>query len=384
MKKGGKILDYCKVIAGQSPEGKAYNTDGIGMEFHQGKKAFGIRILEESGVWTTSVTKVAEAGDILMSVRAPVGPTNITDRKVCIGRGLAAIRCSEKILPSFVLYALKNIETAIIGNDGAVFNSINKKMIEEIPIPIADIAEQRRIVSYLGSSFDLIDKIKENASKSLSEAKALFQSALAEAMEPKEGWEEKTLGEIAKDSADGPFGSNLKKEHYTTNREVRIIQLSNIGEEGWREENTKYTTFNHLINISRSEVNPGDIVIAKMMPAGRAILCPDNEKKYVLSSDAVKIVLKEGYYNKYFLYTINSEYFRKQVYENVSGSGRVRTSLTKLRNCIVRIPPLSTQKQIVSRLDSLSSKIRAIEEKCQKMIAECDALKQAMLREVFE
>ena len=384
MKELGKISDFCEVIAGQSPDGKAYNTDGKGIEFHQGKKAFGIKILEESGVWTTTVTKLAEAGDILMSVRAPVGPTNITNRKVCIGRGLAAIRCGENILPSFVLYALKNIEKKIIGNVGAVFNSINKKMIENIPIPIANINEQRRIVSYLDSSFKLIDEIKDKALKSLTEAKALFQSALAEAMEPKEGWEEKTLGEIAKDSADGPFGSNLKKEHYTSKREVRIIQLSNIGENGWREENTKYTTYKHLNTISRSEVHPGDIVIAKMMPAGRAILCPEKEKKYVLSSDAVKIVLKKGYYNRYFLYSINSEYFRIQVYENVSGSGRVRTSLTKLRNCIVRIPPLPTQKLIVSHLDKLSSKVRAIEEKYQKMVEECDALKQAMLRDVFE
>ena len=247
-----------------------------------------------------------------------------------------------------------------------------------------NINEQRRIVSYLDSSFKLIDEIKNKALKSLTEAKALFQSALAEAMEPKEGWEEKTLGEIAKDSADGPFGSNLKKEHYTSKREVRIIQLSNIGENGWREENTKYTTYKHLNTISRSEVHPGDIVIAKMMPAGRAILCPEKEKKYVLSSDAVKIVLKKGYYNRYFLYSINSDYFRIQVYENVSGSGRVRTSLTKLRNCIVRIPPLPTQKRIVSHLDKLSSKVRAIEEKYQKMVEECDALKQAMLRDVFE
>ena len=50
---------------------------------------------------------------------------------------------------------------------------------------------------------------------------------------------------LAKDMADGPFGSNLKTEHYTTRKEARIIQLSNIGEDGWREDNTKYTTFKH-------------------------------------------------------------------------------------------------------------------------------------------
>lgn len=116
----------------------------------------------------------------------------------------------------------------------------------------------------------------------------------------KEGWKELSLGEIAVRMADGPFGSNLKAEHYTNEKQVRIIQLSNIGEEGWREDNVKYTTFDHLQSISRSEVFPNDIVIAKMMPAGRSIICPNHEAKFVLSSDAVKVELKEGY-NHFFI-----------------------------------------------------------------------------------
>ena len=200
----------------------------------------------------------------------------------------------------------------------------------------------------------------------------------------KEGWEYKTLGEIARDSADGPFGSNLKKEHYVLEKQVRIIQLSNIGEEGWREENKKYTSFEHLKTISRSEVCPGDIVIAKMMPAGRAILCPNNEKKYVLSSDAVKIRLKQGYNNKFVLYSINSSYFRSQVYSNVNGSGRVRTSLTKLRKCVLHIPDITTQESIVSYLDSSFKLIDEIKNKALKSLTEAKALFQSALAEAME
>ncbi len=158
-----------------------------------------------------------------------------------------------------------------------------------------------------------------------------------------DSWCWTTLESVSTDSADGPFGSNLKKEHYTSNKEVRIIQLSNIGEEGWREENTKYTTFEHLKDISRSEVLPNDIVIAKMMPAGRAILCPNNEQKYVLSSDAVKFHIVDNVDCRYIRYAINSDMFRKQVYENVQGVTRVRTSLQKLRKYCLPIPPYQEQ-----------------------------------------
>lgn len=200
----------------------------------------------------------------------------------------------------------------------------------------------------------------------------------------KKGWDIKILGQITTSMADGPFGSNLKKEHYTTAREVRIIQLSNIGEEGWREENTKYTTFAHLETIKRSQVEAGNLVIAKMMPAGRAILCPDKEKAYVLSSDAVKAVLIDTLCKEFILYQINSPYFRNQVYENVSGSGRVRTSLTKLRDCKLQIPPLSEQKEIVEYLDSSFAKIDTLKANAAKNLDEAKALFQSALKDALE
>ena len=268
---------------------------------------------------------------------------------------------------------------------GAAQKNLDTKALAEVRITYPNnLSEQQSIVDYLDSAFAKIDAMKANAEKALNEAKALFQASLKEMLEPKEGWEEKTLGNIAEDSADGPFGSNLKKEHYTTKKEVRIIQLSNIGEDGWREENTKYTTFEHLKNISRSEVEPNDIVIAKMMPAGRAILCPSHEAKFVLSSDAVKIKLKKGMLTRFILHSINSPYFRNEVYENVTGSGRVRTSLTKLRACSVYLPSLEVQQTIVDTLDSIKSKVNRLQENYDKISQECDALKQAILRQVFE
>jgi type I restriction enzyme S subunit len=101
------------------------------------------------------------------------------------------------------------------------------------------------------------------------------------------------LKNIASNSAnafvDGPFGSNLKVEHYTENREVRLIQLNNIGDGFWRDEGKKYTTFKHAEELQRCRTFPDDIVIAKMMPAGRCIIVPQIEKQYIISSDCVKL-----------------------------------------------------------------------------------------------
>ena len=167
------------------------------------------------------------------------------------------------------------------------------------------------------------------------------------------GWSWSRLGSLSFDSADGPFGSNLKREHYTSNREVRIIQLSNIGEFGWKDSNVRYTTYTHLANISRSEAFAGDIIIAKMMPAGRAIICPTLESKYVLSSDAVRFSFSTELVKPYLYYAINSPVFLEQVYGQVQGITRVRTSLQKLRSYLLPIPPTAEQEKIVEIIDQL-------------------------------
>ena len=153
--------------------------------------------------------------------------------------------------------------------------------------------------------------------------------------------------------ADGPFGSNLKREHYTNNREVRIIQLSNIGEEGWRNENVKYTTYEHAFTLSRSMLKPGVIVIAKMMPAGRAVIVPQIDTDYILSSDAVKFIPHESLNIHYLLLAINSPMFYNQVISETHGVTRIRTSLGKLQKYLLPSPPLAEQKRIVDKIKIL-------------------------------
>lgn len=197
--------------------------------------------------------------------------------------------------------------------------------------------------------------------------------------ELKDGWKWVRVVDLGADSknsfADGPFGSNLKREHYTTDRQVRIIQLSNVGELGWKNENEKYTTFEHLETIKRSEVEAGNIVIAKMMPAGRAIIVPEGAPKYVLSSDCVKFVPNDGLNAKYLCYSINSQMFRNQVLQDVHGIGRERTSLSKLKSYLLPIPPVDEQAVIVDRIDAIYDLLKDIDELQRKYESDLVVLK---------
>lgn len=175
-----------EVIAGQSPEGIYYNKNSKGTPFYQGKKEFGGRYLDEPTTWTTKVTKLATPGDILMSVRAPVGPINFTSHQICIGRGLAAIRSSESINNNFLFYFLLHKQPEISGNTGAVFDSINKDQIASIEIPLPSLEKQREIVEKLDIAFAEIEALRSQIKTRNGYASALRQSLLNSAFTQEE------------------------------------------------------------------------------------------------------------------------------------------------------------------------------------------------------
>ena len=184
MKEGWEIKKFgevCEVIAGQSPEGKYYNSSGKGLPFYQGKKEFTEKYIGEPTKWTTKTTKDSNTNDILMSVRAPVGPINISTQKICIGRGLAAIRASEFVDNEFLFNFLLKHENEIVGNTGAVFDSINKKQIEEIQIPLPPLPEQQNIVQKLNAISAETKKLEAVYQQRIEDLEELKKSVLQKA-----------------------------------------------------------------------------------------------------------------------------------------------------------------------------------------------------------
>ena len=175
-----------EVIAGQSPEGIYYNSIGDGTPFYQGKKEFADKFLGAPTTWTTQVTKLAQPGDILMSVRAPVGPINFTAQEICIGRGLASIRASKSVDRDFLYYFLLHKQPEISGNTGAVFDSINKEQIALIEIPLLSLEKQKKIVENLNSAFAEVELLKVQIRTEKDYANALRQSLLSSAFTKEE------------------------------------------------------------------------------------------------------------------------------------------------------------------------------------------------------
>lgn len=132
----GTLKDIADITMGQSPSGSSYNEDGNGEVFYQGRAEFAYRFPTRR-LYTTEPKRMAEAGDVLLSVRAPVGDLNVAYERCCIGRGLGAIH-SRKGYQSFVLYTMFALrpQLDVYNGEGTVFGSINRNALNDMPIDI--------------------------------------------------------------------------------------------------------------------------------------------------------------------------------------------------------------------------------------------------------
>lgn len=137
------LSSIADITMGQSPKSEFYNQIGEGLPFHQGVGSYGNRFVKDE-IYSTSFTRIAEAGSILFSVRAPVGRLNITKNKIVIGRGIAALN-HKNGLQSFLFYMLKErfFKDNLVGN-GSIFASISKDELlnQEFIIPCEDVMAQ--------------------------------------------------------------------------------------------------------------------------------------------------------------------------------------------------------------------------------------------------
>ena len=135
--RAGTLSEIANITMGTSPSGASYNVNGEGEVFYQGRAEFGYRFPHRN-MYTTEPKRYAEDGDVLLSVRAPVGDVNIANERCCIGRGLAAI--GSESCPSYILYLVKSLKSVFeqYNGEGTVFGSINKKTLEGLRIIVPE------------------------------------------------------------------------------------------------------------------------------------------------------------------------------------------------------------------------------------------------------
>ena len=256
----------------------------------------------------------------------------------------------------------------------------SRLMLLEIRVP--PLSEQQRIVSRLDAAFAQIDALKANAEKQLSEARNLFQKALEEAMKPKEGWKEKKLGDL------GNFKNGMNFAHNESGCNIRILGVGDFGDKFCINNPNELSTISlNLMPSNDYLLKDEDVVFVRSngnkQLVGRSVVVKTNGIPVTFSGFCIRFRNNRNDFDvRYLLYYLKTKETREQLFGNGANISNLNQKI--LQGLKIVFPSFSEQQLIASRLDSLSENVKKLEELQRKTIAECDALKQAMLREIFE
>ena len=192
-----KLEDIVEVTMGQSPKSQYYNTEGEGTPFLQGNRTFGFK-RPTFDTYTTLVTKSAKAGDVIMSVRAPVGDLNITPVDMCLGRGVCSLRMKNGN-QEFLYYMMKYYMPQLLNKEsGTVFGSVNRNDINGLEVDIPeDVNKQQRIARCLTMIDDQIELNTAINNNLEQQAQAIFENEFLSLQSLPDGWKQASLIDIA-------------------------------------------------------------------------------------------------------------------------------------------------------------------------------------------
>lgn len=246
-----KLQDIVDVTMGQSPKSEFYNNDGEGVPFLQGNRTFGFKY-PTFDTFTTMVTKEAKAGDVIMSVRAPVGDLNITPVDICLGRGVCSLRMKNGN-QEFLYYMMKYYIPQLINKEsGTVFGSVNRNDIIELEIDIPNDAEKQgkisRFLSMLDEKIQINNKINNNL---LDQALTLYATYFAES--DKNGF----IGDYCTIKSGFAF-----KSSWWTENGVKVIKIGSINQDNLNLAECSYVDVDKIDKAKDFKVGAGDLLIA--------------------------------------------------------------------------------------------------------------------------
>jgi len=340
-----ELGEVCKVISGQSPQGKFYNENETGMPFYQGKADFGEIYIRAPTKWTAQVTKEAYKNDILMSVRAPVGPVNLATQRVCIGRGLAAIRPKNPLNHLFLFYSLKNHEDEIKkGSGGSTFESINRKQIQSFRIPLPPLEVQEKIVAELDAYQKIIDgakQIVENYKPSIK-------------INP--DWPMVELKDADLEIIDGDRGTNYpKKYEFSKDGYCVFLNTKNVLKDGFNFSEVMFITKEKDELLRKGKLNRNDIVLTTRGTVGNVAVFDEKVPYEHIRINSGMLIFRPAldiFQPKYLFWLFQTEFIQLKCKEISSGSAQPQLPIRALEFLKIPLPPLKSQQKIVAEIES--------------------------------
>jgi len=371
-----KLVEFCKINMGQSPDSSSYNDIGKGMPFFQGNADFG-NVHPKVRVWCDAPTKIAHPNDILISVRAPIGALNIANIECCIGRGLASLTADKnKCHQKYLWYALESkVDELNSKGTGSTFKAISKSVLFDTEIPLPSLNGQKEI----SDIFDRITSLIADRKQQLKDLENLVKSRFIELF-GNDDYPSEPLNNNIIEMFIGPFGSSLKNEYFVDKSDgYCMVYEQKHAIQKTMSVPTRYVPKSKYEELKRFTVFGGDIIVSCRGTIGEVFTVPFDAPMGIMHPSIMKIRLDTNKYNqKFFVFAL--EQYMNEHNAEAKGSGvKMAVSATVLGQSDFVIPPMDVQNQFATFVEQTDKLKFEVKEALEKL----ETLKKSLMQQYF-
>ena len=373
------LKEVCTINMGQSPDSSSYNENEKGIPFFQGNADFGERY-PVTRVWCNNPTKIAHAGDILISVRAPIGALNYAKETCCIGRGLAAITPDmEKVSSEFIFWLLKakNEELNLMGT-GSTFKAIGKKVLEETQVPNIGSQQQHEYAANLERVNSIIQMRKQELLKLDDLIKARFVEMFGDPVRNEKEWQTKALEDACKSIVDCPHST---PSYTSEDTGFMCIRTSIVKKNRIMWENIEYIPEEEYIQrIQRKRPEKGDVIYTREGAILGIAAVIDRDCNVALGQRSMLLSPDRAFCTPEFIsVAMNFDSFLDNALKGMSGSASPHINVGDIKAFKMILPPISQQETFsafVAQVDKSKSVV-------QKSLDEAQLLFDSLMQQYF-
>ena len=351
---------------GQSPNSDDCNQDGFGLPFLQGNAEFGDRSPSPKQ-YCDIPRKIATEGQLLFSVRAPVGALNIADQKYGIGRGLCAIASNERIASDFLWWLIPVVKSELNSvSTGSTFEAVSAEQVENVVFFRPSICEQEKIANFLDHETAKIDTLIEKQQqliKLLKEKRqAVISHAVTKGLNPNAPMRDsgvEWLGEVPKHwiqctlrryatFVDGDRGSEYPNENDFKDEGVIFLSSKNIADGMLDLKDVKFISNEKFKALNRGKVLDGDLIVKVRGSTGRIgelAKFEVHEHGYstaFINAQMMIIRTRVELLSNYLRFVAQSQYWTEQLYVGAYGTAQQQLSNEVFSNLHIVVPPVAS------------------------------------------
>jgi len=378
-----KLGNVTSIVMGQSPDSTSYNSNGIGLYLIQGNADIKKRKTLPR-VWTDTPTKECKVGDIIMTVRAPVGAVAKSIHNACIGRGVCAIRNNQHSVSNYIYQFLLSFEKKWVKfEQGSTFTAVNTKDVKSLKLILPPVQEQTKIAAFLTAVDNKIEQLSKKQALLGSWKKGVMLQIFSQEIRFKADdgsdfpdWEEKNIVELAKTS----IGLVTSMTPYYVDKGVPLIRNNDIFQNKIRKEKLIRLDYEFDQLNKNRRLFTNDIVTVHTGNIGAsAVIDEELNGCQGFATLNTRIKNQNEISSSFLCWYYNSTRNIKYALSMATGDGRSNYNLKDFNKATIPVPSLPEQTKIAAFLTAADNKI----EQVGKQFDESKQFKKALLQQMF-